>query len=245
MNDLALEQHSPDDVPTPRFSGKISDEFTIFRRQAVTRRPVIEPHPFGLMIASMSAAQSRAAELRQRVEHRLQIEGRAADDLKHVGGGGLLLQRFAQVVCARLHLLKQPHILDCDHRLVGEGLNQLDLLVGKRLDGDPRQYQNTDRLSLAQHRHAERGALHHHSGRPQICQPRFGLDVRNVDGFFVKHGTADDRRPVWADRMALHIFDVRGREAVARYVMVGAVAGKPDGRAIGAAQPGRRLARAC
>ena len=28
----------------------------------------------------------------QRVEHRLQVEGRAADDLEHVGGGGLLLQ---------------------------------------------------------------------------------------------------------------------------------------------------------
>ena len=32
--------------------------------------------------------------LDQRVEHRLQIEGRAADDLEHVGGGGLLLQRI-------------------------------------------------------------------------------------------------------------------------------------------------------
>src|SRR6267154_744192 len=28
----------------------------------------------------------------QRIEHRLQIEGRAADDLEHVGSGGLLRQ---------------------------------------------------------------------------------------------------------------------------------------------------------
>jgi hypothetical protein len=27
----------------------------------------------------------------ERIEHGLQIEGRAADDLEHVGGGGLLL----------------------------------------------------------------------------------------------------------------------------------------------------------
>ena len=33
--------------------------------------------------------------LDQRVEHCLKIEGRAADDLEHVGGRGLLLQRFA------------------------------------------------------------------------------------------------------------------------------------------------------
>ena len=35
-----------------------------------------------------------------------------------------------KIVGARLHLVEQPHVLDRDHRLVGEGLHQLDLLVG-------------------------------------------------------------------------------------------------------------------
>ena len=35
---------------------------------------------------------------------------------------------------ARLHLVEQPHVLDRDHRLVGEGREQLDLLVGERLN---------------------------------------------------------------------------------------------------------------
>jgi hypothetical protein len=35
---------------------------------------------------------------RKCIQHRLQIEGRAADDFEYVGGGGLLLQRFAQLV---------------------------------------------------------------------------------------------------------------------------------------------------
>src|SRR5262245_47827970 len=30
----------------------------------------------------------------ERIEHGLQIEGRTADDLEHVGGRGLLLERF-------------------------------------------------------------------------------------------------------------------------------------------------------
>ena len=47
-------------------------------------------------MAAISASQSRAADLIKRIEHRLQIERRAADDLEHVGGGGLLLQRFAE-----------------------------------------------------------------------------------------------------------------------------------------------------
>ena len=53
--------------------------------------------------------------LDQRVEHRLQIERRAADDLEHVGGGGLLLERFAQLV-------EQARVLDGDDGLRGEVL---------------------------------------------------------------------------------------------------------------------------
>ena len=51
--------------------------------------------------------------LRHAVEHRLQVEGRAADHLEHVGGGGLLLQRFAQLV-------EQPRVLDGDDALTAK-----------------------------------------------------------------------------------------------------------------------------
>ena len=36
---------------------------------------------------------------------------------------------------ARLHLIEQSRVLNRDHGLVGEGLDELDLLVGERLDG--------------------------------------------------------------------------------------------------------------
>ena len=45
-----------------------------------------------------------------------------------------MLQRLAQFRVALLELLKQPHVLDGDHGLVGEGLEQGDLLVGERTD---------------------------------------------------------------------------------------------------------------
>src|SRR5262245_6979665 len=51
----------------------------------------------------------------QRVEHGLQVERRAANDLEHVGGGGLLLQRLAQLV-------EQPRVLDGDDGLTCEVL---------------------------------------------------------------------------------------------------------------------------
>jgi hypothetical protein len=57
----------------------------------------------------------------QRIEHSLQIKRQPADHLKHVGGRGLLLQRFAQLV-------EQPRVLDGDDGLSGEIAQQLDLL---------------------------------------------------------------------------------------------------------------------
>ena len=81
-------------------------------------------------IAELGLADARRVR-QHSFEHRLQLAGRTRDDLQHLRGRGLLLQRLGKFARARLHLLEQPHILDRDHRLVGEGRNQLDLLVGK------------------------------------------------------------------------------------------------------------------
>ena len=59
------------------------------------------------------------------------ITGRAADDLQHLRRCRLLLQRLRELPRALLLRLEQPRVLDGDHRLVGEGLDQLDLLVGE------------------------------------------------------------------------------------------------------------------
>src|SRR5262249_56095219 len=67
------------------------------------------------------------SRLCQRIEHRLQVKSGAADNLEHVGGRGLLLQRLAQLV-------EQARVLDRDRRLISEGLEQRDLLVGKRIN---------------------------------------------------------------------------------------------------------------
>ena len=79
----------------------------------------------------------------QRVEHRLEIKTRAANDLEHLGGGCLLLQRFAQLV-------EQPRILDGDHGLIGKGLEQSDLSLREEL-----------RLAAAECDRANRDTLSH------------------------------------------------------------------------------------
>jgi hypothetical protein len=62
--------------------------------------------------------------LGQRIKHRLQVERRATDHLQHIGGGGLLLERFAQ-------LAEQAGVLDRNYGLRSEVLDQLDLLVSE------------------------------------------------------------------------------------------------------------------
>jgi hypothetical protein len=85
-------------------------------------------------------------------EYRLQIECRTAYDLEHVGGGGLLRERFAQFV-------KQACVLDGDDGLVGKGLDQFDLFLGERVRHRLCDEEDADDFSLPQKRSAEAGAV--------------------------------------------------------------------------------------
>src|SRR5262245_5403341 len=73
-------------------------------------------------------AQARRG-LDQRIEYFLHVEGRPADDLQNIGGSRLLIQGFCQLAFARLLSLEESRVLDGDDSLVGEGLDQSDLLV--------------------------------------------------------------------------------------------------------------------
>jgi len=83
------------------------------------------------------------------LQHRLKIEGRAADDLEHVGGGGLLLERFTQFLGACFHLIEQPHVLDCDDGLIGERRDEVDLLLTEWINQGSGQKHDTNRSAVA------------------------------------------------------------------------------------------------
>src|ERR1700736_5162689 len=117
---------------------------TIIRSQRV--RLTVLPPDHGLFCI---AKQGR--RLAQRVKHGLEIECRSADHLEHVGGGGLLLQRFAQ-------LTEQPRIFNGDNGLGRKALEQFDLLVGKgpnvlTVDGE-----DANQLIVLEHRDIEKSA---------------------------------------------------------------------------------------
>src|SRR5262245_3622344 len=88
--------------------------------------------------------------LKDRGENRVEVARRGTNNLEHVGGSGLLLQRFRKIPRARLHLIEQSHVLDRDDCLVGKCFSKFDLFVGKWLDDATLQKQDTNRRSFAQ-----------------------------------------------------------------------------------------------
>src|SRR5262249_39526288 len=93
-----------------------------------------EPVTFAQCHGAETGLANARGILQRFLEHRPQFAGRRADDAQYIRGGGLLLQRLAQLV-------EQPRVLDGDDGLRGEVGDQLDLLVGKgayllAVDGD-------------------------------------------------------------------------------------------------------------
>src|SRR4029434_8553998 len=111
VNNLAFEQSASENSSALRFDRNIADIFVEFRREAVPLGP--KEHSISLAsyrgLVRIAEASSR---FNQRLQHRLKIERRPADDLKHVGVRGLLLERLAQLLGARPQLVEQPHVLD-------------------------------------------------------------------------------------------------------------------------------------
>ena len=88
-------------------------------------------------------------------EHRLEIAGRAADDLEHLRRRRLLLQRFGEVGGALAQLVQQPRILNGDDGLGGKVRDQLDLLVGEGTNFLAGQGEGANQFAFFQHRHGD------------------------------------------------------------------------------------------
>src|SRR5262249_23654033 len=70
--------------------------------------------------------------LDDRVEHRLHVRGRTADDAEHFGRCRLMLQCLPQFCIALLDLLEQAHVFDGNRSLVSKGPEKGNLFFGKR-----------------------------------------------------------------------------------------------------------------
>ena len=162
------------------------------------------------------AREELQAGVDDRFEDRLRVGRRTADHPEDLGGGGLLLERFPGLV-------EQPRVLDRDHGLVGEGLHQVDVGLGERLDPAAQQRDHADRLAIAQHRHRQHRA--EAVTRLELAHVGvLGVDERN-DVLDMQQPALEERTP--ADRRAAQrqlVLACRGRarsSAIARSLSPG------------------------
>ena len=151
MNDLALQQRAPRGGVASQLDRAILYVLGESGRETVGYR-AIERVALALRNGALVCFTQLGRRLQQRVEHHAQIERRTTNDFEHVGGGGLLLQGFAQVV-------EQARVLDGYDRLIGKSRYQCNLLFGKRLHCRAQQPDHADCQSVVEERNAEHGAM--------------------------------------------------------------------------------------
>jgi len=127
MNDPLRSHEVAERAPGPHSRGVISELLW-----SPTRREGSETAIHSLKDnAEFGIAEPRRV-LKHRLKNRLERARRTADQLEHLRRGGLVFQSLLQLPCSRLLGFEQPRVLDGDYGLVGEGLEQFDLSVGKR-----------------------------------------------------------------------------------------------------------------
>src|ERR671935_1044022 len=98
VNRCSLEEHTSNSAVPPRSIRGAFHEVAELHRSAVGRLHPEEIVAYRTRHSGEIGLTQSSRRRNQRVQDGMKIEGRAADDLEHVGCRGLLLQRFAQFV---------------------------------------------------------------------------------------------------------------------------------------------------
>src|SRR5215468_6585335 len=209
MDDFAFKQDAPGYRPSVNSSWVTGDELHVFTRQPVARFEVV-----GFTLRSTYrgcvCVTKSGGRLDQRIEHRVQIERRAADQLERVGRDGLPLKRLAKLV-------KQACIFDGDHSLRGKIFHQIYLLIIEGSDLLAIDSDSTNQVILLEHRHDQKGPSSGNLGNRLIGI--FRSDVGDVcDLPRISDMVEDTGRATRRNRIALAISGPRLRCIVQRNV---------------------------
>ncbi len=111
-------------------------------------------------------------------------------------GDWLITRRISAVaVCC-----SRASVLDRDHGLVGEGLQQLDLAVGERSGLGARHHDDTDGSALPQHGDKEAAPKPDRAGQRLMLVLGIDLDVGDVDNRALEDRPPCEDGPGWARR---------------------------------------------
>src|SRR5262249_14413483 len=156
------ERGTPRGTLTPRGYGILLGELSIRRGEVVgdhgSKNLTVEAEDR----AVGGSAQSERMH-RDRVEDGLHVRLRPGDDAEHLARRGLLLERNGQIAVPGFQLLEQSDVLDRDHRLVGESLEEGDLTLREEPGLGTAELQRPDRDAFPHQGHAENRAMTHES----------------------------------------------------------------------------------
>jgi hypothetical protein len=217
---------SADEVPTDREG--LSDRH--WSAQRSTPRHETQLLPFETVDRRVHRPAHPGGVLDDGLHDRLQIGRRTRDHPQDLTRGGLLLERL-------FRLVEQPHVLDGDHGLSGEGVEEVDLPVGEEPGLDASHHDRSDRSAVSEHWDGHDAA---EGGDPcdrAECVVWIGRDVGNVLHDSGPHGPARGASPVCRRRIRAAVgLDRLGRQAVVRNeVEVPSVKAK-DGAELGVTQ---------
>src|ERR1700722_4059560 len=155
-------------------------------------------------------AQSRRA-LDNRLEDRLDMFRRTADDPEYLRHRRLPLQRLAQIVGALAQLVEQPRILDGDHGLGGEIRQQLDLFGREWANLLAKNAESADELILLEHWHDDKAARARNIDKPHNrriagCVTRLARNIGDVDNLFYRGDPPKGDIPAWTKYRVATIF---------------------------------------
>ena len=153
---------------------------------------------------------------RDRLEDRLHVRRRLGNHAQHFCRGRLLLERLAQLV-------EQPRILDGDHGLVGESLQQLDVVRVESARGRSRHVDGADRLPLG-----------HQWYHQQRAVAALGRDFTEPGRQGFGGGVGDLNDPALARRQqgGVEVGNAHGPPCLQRFICLGV-----DGRERGQMEP--------
>src|SRR5262245_60834932 len=144
---------------------------------------------------------------RDAVEHWFEVRWRAGNHTEDLAGRRLLFQRLSHLsmglgecLILFLQFSEQPHVLDGDNGLVGEGLEQCDLVVGEWPGLRAAHGDDSDGLTLAHHGYDEVAAKADCTAQLSKGVLRIELDVRYVDDGAVEDRPARPRCPARRSR---------------------------------------------
>src|SRR5262245_57008085 len=128
-----------------------------------------------------------------RVEYRLKLARRAADDLEHLRRRRLLLQCLAQIARAMLFRVEQPNVPDRNHRLISERLQQRNLALGELSSVGSCNRDRSNGVAVKQQRHCHDASIGYRLGETQGTVGGIRLYVRDLGDSAVQYRAADSR----------------------------------------------------